>query len=289
MDFIEPIARNEAILQNMLGAENELLPPMSRIEVLLTALLEEWQGMSGDLLPRVDSSDNGDVLGVVEGQWDKMIAPSYDVDTELSPTSQHPVENRAIYSGIEKAITNAISGITRFEYYLCDSDEYDHQTGIPTVQDADTNHIYLVPTSGDNLNMYAYIDSSFVFLGTTEMDLSGYVTTSELTDALEDKADASDLADCVTESELTTALSDKADANHDHDSRYYTETEVDTKLSNKANASHTHAYSEITGTPTIPVVPSNLVTGSTSSYTIVVQNSAPSSALNNQITIVVPA
>lgn len=38
MDFPEPIARNEAILQNMLGADNELLPPMSRIEVLLMAL-----------------------------------------------------------------------------------------------------------------------------------------------------------------------------------------------------------------------------------------------------------
>lgn len=47
MDFPEPIARNEAILQNMLGAENELLPPMSRIETLLLALLEEWKQMSG--------------------------------------------------------------------------------------------------------------------------------------------------------------------------------------------------------------------------------------------------
>ena len=46
-DFLEPISRNEAILQNMLGAENELEEPQSRIETLLLALLEEWQNMSG--------------------------------------------------------------------------------------------------------------------------------------------------------------------------------------------------------------------------------------------------
>ena len=44
-DFGAPQSRNEAILQNMLGADNELLPPESRIEVLLQALLEQG-GMS---------------------------------------------------------------------------------------------------------------------------------------------------------------------------------------------------------------------------------------------------
>lgn len=40
LELGNPQSRNEAILENMLGAENELLPPQSRIEVLLTALLE---------------------------------------------------------------------------------------------------------------------------------------------------------------------------------------------------------------------------------------------------------
>lgn len=43
----EPESRNEAILQNMLGADNELLAPESRIEVLLQALLQKFGG-SGD-------------------------------------------------------------------------------------------------------------------------------------------------------------------------------------------------------------------------------------------------
>ena len=46
-DFGEPQSRNEAILQNMLGAENEILPPMSRIEELLIDLWEELQEMGG--------------------------------------------------------------------------------------------------------------------------------------------------------------------------------------------------------------------------------------------------
>lgn len=42
-----PQSRNEAILQNILGADNEIEAPQSRIEVLLQALLQELGG-SGD-------------------------------------------------------------------------------------------------------------------------------------------------------------------------------------------------------------------------------------------------
>ena len=45
--FDAPESRNEAILQNMLGEDNELLAPESRIEVLLLALLQKLGG-SGD-------------------------------------------------------------------------------------------------------------------------------------------------------------------------------------------------------------------------------------------------
>ena len=46
-EFGSPESRNEAILQNMLGADNELLAPESRIETLLQALLQKLGG-SGD-------------------------------------------------------------------------------------------------------------------------------------------------------------------------------------------------------------------------------------------------
>lgn len=46
-DFDAPQSRNEAILQNMLGAENVLGDPQSRIEELLMQLLEVLQNING--------------------------------------------------------------------------------------------------------------------------------------------------------------------------------------------------------------------------------------------------
>ena len=50
-----PQSRNEAILQNILGEENELFPPESRIEELLQAILDQGSGLpsgtnEGDML-----------------------------------------------------------------------------------------------------------------------------------------------------------------------------------------------------------------------------------------------
>lgn len=46
-DFESPQSRNEAILQNMLGADNQLGEPLSRIEALLMQVLEVLQNIEG--------------------------------------------------------------------------------------------------------------------------------------------------------------------------------------------------------------------------------------------------
>ena len=46
-DFRSRESRNEAILQNMLGAENPLGEPLSRIEALLMQVLEVLQNIEG--------------------------------------------------------------------------------------------------------------------------------------------------------------------------------------------------------------------------------------------------
>ena len=47
MAFDKPQSRNEAILQNMLGANNVLEPPQSRIEELLQEILVSGGGGGG--------------------------------------------------------------------------------------------------------------------------------------------------------------------------------------------------------------------------------------------------
>ena len=47
MSFQKPQSREEAILQNMLGANNVLEPPQSRIEALLLEILETGGGGGG--------------------------------------------------------------------------------------------------------------------------------------------------------------------------------------------------------------------------------------------------
>ena len=47
MSFPKPQSRNEAILQNMLGADNVLEPPQSRVEALLQEILASGGGGGG--------------------------------------------------------------------------------------------------------------------------------------------------------------------------------------------------------------------------------------------------
>lgn len=270
-----------------------------------------------------------------------------DVDTSISESSPNPVENRAIAAAlankadaadiadfmteneVETAIENAVGDIVRFEYYLCGQGEYDPNTGVPTVIGADTNHIYLTPTSGTNLNMYAYINSAFTFLGTTEVDLDGYAKTDELADvantgSYNDLSDKPTIPTAVTvDSAITqggtnpveggaihTALAQKANASslaakaNTADlasvafSGAYSDLSGKPSLStvatsgaysdlsgkpNLASVATSGSYNDLSNKPAIPIVPSNIVTGSAKSYTIVVSNSAPAEGTADNI------
>jgi len=201
---------------------------------------------------------------------------------DRTPTegSGNPVKSGGIKSAMDAAITAAItdafSGITSFSFYICGNGEYDSQTLLPTVSNPDRQHIYLVPDSG-TYKEYLWISSTtYEMIGTTDIDLTGYVTTAQLTTALGGKSDTGHTHDdrYYTETEMDTALAGKSDTGHTHDSRYYTETEVDTALAGKSDTGHTHAYSAITGKPT------NLITGQDKSgtdtaFTIKLSTTAP--------------
>ena len=62
-EYGAPQSRNEAILQNMLGENNELEAPQSRIEVLLLALLDKLSGSA----PAIPEEDGDYKLHIADG------------------------------------------------------------------------------------------------------------------------------------------------------------------------------------------------------------------------------
>lgn len=282
-------SRNEAILEATINDTEYDAEPQSRIEELLL-----------ELKAVIESGGGGGEI---------------TIDPSLSPTSPNAVRNSAIYAALEgkadttyvdEKILEEIGDITTFEYYLCGAGEYDAQ-GVPTVANPDTSHIYLTPTSGTNLNMYAYVNSTFTFLGTTEVNLDGYVKTEDLADV----AFTGEYADIVGKPDLSTVattgaysdLSGKPSLADVATSGAYADLSgkpnlatVATSgsyndLSNKPNLATVATsgnYNDLSNKPTIPTVPGNLVTGRSSAYTIVVSSSAPASGTaSNVITIVV--
>ena len=78
---------------------------------------------------------------------------------------------------------------------------------LPTT-DIQTNIIYLVPKNpsgtDDIYNEYAYINNAWEMLGTTQIDLSGYVTTVSLTSILQDYITATALNSILSGYATTT-------------------------------------------------------------------------------------
>ncbi len=95
--------------------------------------------------------------------------------------SGNPVKSGGVASAIASAITDAFAGISQFSVYRCGNGEYDPQTLEPTVASPDSLHIYLVP-DGSNYREYIYVNNGWDLIGTTEIDLSGYVQESDLED-----------------------------------------------------------------------------------------------------------
>lgn len=110
---------------------------------------------------------------------------------------------------------------------------------LPAVASAKQNVIYFAPsasTSAKNTyDEYILIEGKFEFIGTTEVDLTGYATETWVTNDFRKKGVN------IPATEVTP------DATH----RFVTDTEKST-WSGKANATHTHVKSDITDFPDIP-------------------------------------
>ena len=174
---------------------------VSKVKELLSAKVDKIDGKSlstndftNDLLTKLN--------GIASG------ATKTTVDTALSSTSTNPVQNKVVNSAlgakapiasptftgtpkaptatagtsttqiattafVTTAITTAIEGITGIDFSVV--------TQLPTT--GAKGIIYLVPNGGSNNNAYdeyVWVNDSFEKIGTTDVDLSGYIKTSDL-------------------------------------------------------------------------------------------------------------
>ncbi len=102
-DFGKPQSRNEAILQNILGANNELLPPQSRIEALLQEIYAEGGVDAAEVLgakfivwanPNYDKTE---VYKAIQEKWSEL------------PTNSQFIISVAVYGGRYSGICDKVS------------------------------------------------------------------------------------------------------------------------------------------------------------------------------------
>jgi hypothetical protein len=155
------------------------------------------------------------------------VAGYADVDLLLSAESRNPVQNKTIYNAlalkVEKTANDLINYYTKTDVY--NKSEVRQLIGaintltievveqLPT-QDISTTTIYFVEgATAGSYDEYIYVNNTWVQIGDTQIDLSDYVTSTQLSTALQDYY--SKLA--------VDALLDS----------YYTKTQVDTELNTK--------------------------------------------------------
>ena len=194
---------------------------------------------------------NGEIF-YTEAEVDALLALKQNLLTfDNAPTagSNNPVKSSGIKTALD-TINTRIDNLNVFSFHICTSGEYDPVTGQPTIQNPDTSTFYLVPTgsSPDVFTEWVYINNAWEKFGSTTVDLSNYVTTSDLQDALDDKQDVLTFDNTPTENSDNPVTSDgiydalfgKSDTGHNHDDRYYTEAETDSLLSGKSDTGHNH-------------------------------------------------
>lgn len=109
----------------------------------------------------------------VNGTAQSVTAKAVDITV---PTNNNQLTNGAGYqtsSQVQSAISTAIAGVTQFDFQVVSS--------LPATGVKGT--IYLVPNSGSGTNTkdeYIYVNNGWEKIGTTDVDLSGYVPSSDL-------------------------------------------------------------------------------------------------------------
>jgi len=164
-----------------------------------------------------------------ESPQEKLLAGISPVDAILSGTSKNAIQNKAVYNALRDKIDKTVNDLL---YYYSKTDVYNKAevreligaidtltmevvSALP-VSDISTTTIYLLKQSGSNVyDEYVYISDAWVKIGTTEMDLSGYLTVANFNIAI---------ADYYTKSEIDVFIDN-----------FYTKSEIDTDFYDKVD------------------------------------------------------
>jgi hypothetical protein len=123
-----------------------------------------------------------------------------DTDAVLSPISRNPIQNKAVYDALAQKIEKTVADL---ENYYNTSQTYNKQevreligsintltievvATLPTEDISSTTIYFVGPKAGTSTyDEYVYVNNAWVQIGDTEIDLSNYVTSTQLTAALQ--------------------------------------------------------------------------------------------------------
>lgn len=164
--------------------------------------------------------------GVAAGLSQKASASDVNAMAEKIPSGASSSNKLVTQADIANFITRSVNDLVN--YYL-KSDTYTKQEvhaliaainqfhyevyeSLSDVTSPVSNVLYLIGPTGsgsDKYEEYVYSNSTFVKIGDTSIDLSGYVTTQALNAALATKVNISDIVDNLTTDDATKVLSAK--------------------------------------------------------------------------------
>lgn len=119
--------------------------------------------------PTAASGTSNTQIATTEFVQQAVSAGGVTIDSAMSDSSTNPVQNKTIKGYVD----SAIGGITGIDFQVV--------TTLPSTGVKGT--IYLVSNSGSGTNVYdeyIYVSNAWEKIGTTDVDLSGYVQASEM-------------------------------------------------------------------------------------------------------------
>lgn len=160
------------------------------------------------------------------------VAGFNDTDSILSPTSQNPIMNKAVYNALAQKVEKTVDDLVNYydktqSYNKAEVRELigaintltiEVVATLPTSEISATTIYFVGPAAGtDTYEEYVYVNGSWVKIGDTDIDLSNYITSAALTAVLQDY---------YTKTALNAKLTDE----------YYNKSQTDTLLNAKQNS-----------------------------------------------------